>query len=174
MTYASVLFPATRYAEVGPFRFPIYEALLPGENRAFHALNMKQTQSSYKSIKLAQKIAKDMKITTDEALNKLSAGAKDPANKELLYNYVEELSAMQEGQMSDEEKEEKYVLVFIQQRGEFFMPDKKEPIPGSKWTEADMQRTPSTLISAIYKLIVCERDGWPTEDGDDEGNDSEA
>ena len=173
MTYASVLFPAIRYAEVGPFRFPIYEALLPGENTAFHAFNMKQTQKSYKSIKLAQKIAKDLKITTKEALDKLSAGM-DPANEELLYNYVEELSAMQDGQISDEEKEKNYAFIFIQQRGEFFMPGQKEPISGDKWTEADMNRTPSPLISAIYKLVVCERDGWPTADGEDEGNDSEA
>lgn len=173
MTYASVLFPAVRYAEVGPFRFPIYEALLPGENRAFHALNMKQTQGSYKSIKLAQKIAKDLKITTKEALDKLSAG-KDPANEDMLYNYVEELAEMQNNTMSDEEKEEAYAFIFIQQRGEFSMPGVKDPIPGSKWTQEDMNRTPSTLISAIYKLVLCERDGWPTLDGEDEGNDSEA
>jgi hypothetical protein len=173
MSYASVLFPPVRQAEIGPFRFPIYEALLPGENRAFHALNMKQTQGSYKSIKLAQKIAKDLKISTKEALDKLSAG-QDPANEELLYNYVEELSEMQSHQISDAEKEEGYVFIFIQQRGEFTLPGKPEPISGSKWTLEDMKRTPSTLISAVYKLILCERDGWPTPEGEDEGNDSEA
>jgi hypothetical protein len=173
MSYASVLFPPIREAEVGPFRFPIYEALLPGENTAFHALNMKQTQGSYKSIKLAQKIAKDLKITTKEALEKLSEG-QDPANEELLYNYVEELSEMQNNTISEEAKQEAYVFAFIQQRGEFFMPGTKEPIPGSKWTEADMKRTPQTLINAIYQLVLCERDGWPTPEGEDEGNDSEA
>jgi hypothetical protein len=173
MSYASVLFPPVRHVEVGPFSFPVYEALLPGENRAFHALNMKQTQGSYKSIKLAQKIAKDLKITTKEALDKLSAG-KDPKNEELLYNYIEELSEMQNNTISDEEKEEAYVFNFIQQRGEFRLPGKSEAIPGSKWTQEDMNRTPSTLISAIYKLILCERDGWPTTEDEDEGNDSAA
>jgi hypothetical protein len=173
MSYASVLFPPVRHAEVGPFRFPIYEALLPGESEAFHALNMKQTQGSYKSIKLAQKIAKDLKITTKAALDKLSAG-QDPANEDLLYNYVDELSEMQSHQISDAEKERGYVYVFIQQRGEFLLPGKPEPIPGSKWTQEDMKRTPSTLISEIYKLVVCERDGWPTPEGEEEGNDSAA
>jgi hypothetical protein len=171
MSNASLLFPATRYAEVGPFRFPIHEALFPGETREFHALNQKQTASTYKSVKFAQKLAKEMGKPAKEVLEML-ASASQGENEELFFNHASDLLELQEGSLSAEDLKYQYAFKFIQSRGEFKLPGEDAWRPGTEWTEEDMDRTPIPLIEGIYKILVCERDGWPSDEDDEdaEGN----
>jgi hypothetical protein len=64
--YASVLFDTDEYHRIGPFRFPIYHALLPGEAKGIERLARLQTKSTYRTIKLAQRIAKDKNLADIE------------------------------------------------------------------------------------------------------------
>ena len=57
--YASLLFSPETYHEIGPFRFPVYKDLVPGEAKAMEELSRKQSRATFKSIQLAKKIGKD-------------------------------------------------------------------------------------------------------------------
>ena len=53
MSKYSILFEAERFHEIGPFRFPVYEDLTPGEAKRIEAMNKLQSKSTYKSMRLA-------------------------------------------------------------------------------------------------------------------------
>ena len=91
--YASLLFGPEKYYEIGPFRFPVYEDLVPGEAKGIEKISRAQSKSTFSSIKLAQRIAKDKEISTKEAVELLSSASED--NQELLYDYVDELEELQ-------------------------------------------------------------------------------
>ena len=63
--YASILFSPEKFHEIGPFRFPIYNDLTPGESKGIEAISRKQSKQTFKSIRLAQQIAKDKKILSE-------------------------------------------------------------------------------------------------------------
>lgn len=157
--YASILFSPEKYHEIGPFRFPIYNDLVPGEAKGIEALSRKQSRSTFASIKLAQRIAKDKGITTKEAIDLLSNTGED--NQEVLYDYAAELEDMQRNSIGAVEQQVAFVTLFMQHRAEAKLPKAKdwERIPD--WSEADTEAMPTKLMEEVFRLISWERDGWP-------------
>ena len=91
--YTGLLFSADEYWPIGPFRFPIYKDLVPGEAKGIEALAREQSKGTYASLKLAQRIAQDKKIPVKEAVE-LMSNANEQDNQELLFAYAEELEAL--------------------------------------------------------------------------------
>lgn len=166
--YASLLFSPEEYHEIGPFRFPIYHDLVPGEAKGAESLNKKQSKSTYKSMRLAQRIAQDRKITAKEALEVLSKLGEDE-NQDLFFKYAEEVEALSADSMSLTEQKIAYVTLFMKFRGETRIPPSKQWSRTTDWTEADTEAMPGKLMESVYNLFVWERDGWPVE-----GNGTEA
>jgi len=158
--YAGLLFPVKEYHEIPPFRFPIYHDLVPGEAKEIEKLTREQSRSTYESIKLAKRVAKDKKIPVKEALDLLSS-IKGDEDSEILYDYIDDLNALQKAGMSVTEQQVVFVTVFIRYRGEAQLGNKKtwEPLPD--WTEVDTESIPSKVMGEIFQLILWERDGWP-------------
>lgn len=161
--YASILFSPEKYHEIGPFRFPVYNDLVPGEAKGIEALSRKQSRSTFASIKLAQRIAKDKEITTKEAIELLSNTGED--NQEVLYDYATELEEMQRNSIGAVEQQVAFVTLFMQHRAEVKLPKAKdwERIPD--WSEADTEAMPTKLMEEVFQLITWERDGWPEPAG---------
>jgi hypothetical protein len=165
--YASLLFSPEEYHQIGPFRFPIYHDLVPGEAKGIEALGRKQSKSTFRSVKIAQRIAKDKGISVKEAIDLLSNSASD--DQELLYDYVNELEELQRDSIGAVEQQISFVTLFMQYRGEAKLPRSREWQKLDDWTEADTEAIPTKMMEDIFELITWERDGWPSS----EGNDSE-
>lgn len=165
--YASLLFPSDTYHYIGPFRFPVYHDLVPGEAKGIEVISRKQSRSTFKSIKLAQRIAKDKGITTKEAV-KLLGGGED--NEDILYDYAPELEELQLENVGAIEQQIAFVTLFMQYRGEAKLPDGDDWRRLDDWTDADTEAIPAKLADQIFQLITWERDGWPQPGGNDEGS----
>lgn len=160
--YSSVLFGAEAYEKIGPFRFAVWKELVPGEVRGFERIARKQAQSSFKSIKLAQKLAEERKIPVKEALDILS-NLSTQENEDLLYRFAEELDEIQSLSLSEHAQKLEYVTLFMQYRGEVKMPGSREYEQTKDWTMDDTEKMPTKLLEAIHDLLVKERDGWDTK-----------
>jgi hypothetical protein len=158
--YASLLFKPEEYREVGPFRFPIYHDLVPGEAKGIEAIARQQSKHTFRSIKLAQRIAKDKEITVKEAVELLS-GSEDGDSQELLLNYAAELEEMQANSLGANEQQIAYVTLFMQYRAEAKLPGATEWAQLRDWSQDDTEGMPSALMAEIFTLIMWERDGWP-------------
>ena len=101
--YTGLLFAAEEYWPIGPFRFPIYKDLVPGEAKGIEAVARQQSKSTYASLKLAQRIAKDKGIGVKEAVDMMSTANSDD-NQELLYSYAEELENLTNSGISQVEQ----------------------------------------------------------------------
>ncbi len=168
--YASLLFGPEKYYEIGPFRFPIYEDLVPGEAKGIEAISRAQSKSTFASIKLAQRIARDKDITTKEAVELL--GNQTGENEEILYDYVEELENLQQNTIGAVEQQITFVTLFMRYRAEVKLPRAKDWEKVADWTTEDTEAMPSKIMADVFKLIMWERDGWPSEEAS-EGNESE-
>lgn len=164
--YASLLFTPEKYYEVGPFRFPIYEDLVPGESRAIEAINKKQARHTYNSIKLAQRIAQDKGITTKEAVELLGSSGED--SQDIFYEYASELEELQRLSMGAVEQKITLTTLFMKFRGEVKLPRSKEWQKLEDWEEADTENMPGKLLDQINEFIAWERDGWPKPGGNEE------
>lgn len=164
--YASLLFGPEEYHEIGPFRFPIYHDLVPGEAKGIEAIARRQSKSTYTSIKLAQRIAADKQITTKEAIELLS---QTEGNEELLYNYATELDELQSSTIGAVEQQIEFVTLFMRYRAEAKLPRGKDWQRLPDWTTEDTEQIPTKVMEDIFKFILWERDGWPEEE-DAEGN----
>lgn len=160
--YASLLFAPDKYHEIGPFRFPVYNDLVPGEAKGIEAITRKQSRSTFASIKLAQRIAKDKGITTKEAINLLGDTTED--NQDLLYDYAAELEDLQKNSVGAVEQQVAFVTLFMQHRAEVKLPKAKDWQRTEDWTEADTEAMPSKIMEDVFRLIGWERDGWPEPD----------
>jgi len=163
--YASLLFSPEEYHEIGPFRFPIYKDLVPGEAKGIEAITRKQSKSTFRSIKLAQRIAKDKGVTTKEAIELLSNTTE--GNQDLLYDYAAELEELQRDSIGAVEQQVAFVTLFMQYRGEAKLPKTKDWQKLSDWAEADTEAIPTRLMEEIFQLITWERDGWPAPEGNE-------
>lgn len=161
--YASLLFSPEEYYEIGPFRFPVYHDLVPGEAKGIEEIGRKQSKSTFRSLKLAKRIAKDKEITTKEAIELLGNSAED--NQELLYDYANELEELQRDSVGAVEQQIALVTLFMQYRGEAKLPRQKDWQKLSDWTENDTEAIPSRLMEQIFELVTWERDGWPKSEG---------
>ena len=160
--YASLLFSHEEYHEIGPFRFPIYRDLVPGEAKGIEALSRKQSKSTFRSIKLAQRIAKDKGITTKEAIDLLGSSSEE--NQELLYDYAGDLEELQRDSVGAVEQQVAFVTLFMQHRAEVKLPKTKDWQKVPDWTEADTESMPTKLMEEVFQMIAWERDGWPEPD----------
>ena len=164
--YASLLFSPDKFYEIGPFRFPIYNDLNPGEIEEIDKANRRQSKNAFKSIKLAQRIAADKGCTVKEAVEMLK-NADENGVEDIMYSYGEELEELQDTNLSPVIQQVMYVTVFMQYRGQIRTPEGEwKDCPD--WTEDDTRRTPGKLLAKIFDLILWERDGWPPEGA--EGN----
>jgi len=170
--YSSVLFGAELYEKIGPFRFPIWKELNPGEVRGFERLARKQAQSSYKSIKLAERLAGERGISVKAAIDVLS-NLSAPENEDLVYQYAAELDEIQSASMSEFALKMEYVTMFMQYRGEVKMPGSRDYTQTSDWSMEDTEKLPKKVLNEIHDLLVKERDGWDTKGKEDEGDKKE-
>jgi hypothetical protein len=161
--YASLLFAPDKYYEVGPFRFPIYHDLVPGEAKGIEALSRKQSRSTFASIKLAKRIADDKNITTKEAIELLSNTSSE--DQEILYDYATELEDLQRHGVGAVEQQVAFVTLFMRHRGEVRLPKSKDWQRLEDWEESDTEAMPTKLMEDVFRLISWERDGWPEPEG---------
>lgn len=160
--YSSVLFGAEHYEKIGPFRFPVWHELVPGEIRGFERLSKKQARSTFRSIKLAQKIGAERGISTQEAIDLLSQLSSED-NEELVYQYAEELDEIQSGTLSEHDQKIEAVTLFMKYRGEVRLPDAKDYTPTNDWEMDDTENMPSHMLDQIYEFIESERTGKQKE-----------
>lgn len=168
--YASILFAPAEYHEIGPFRFPVYHDLVPGEAKGIEEISRKQSKSTFRSIKLAQRIAKDKGISTKEAIELLGNVGED-SNQDVLYDYAADLEDLQRDTVGAVEQQVAFVTLFMKYRAEARIDGKKGWSRLEDWDQADTESMPSKLMEEIFTLILWERDGWPEAD---QGNEPEA
>lgn len=159
--YSALLFKPTTYCEIGPFRFPVYHDLVPGEAKGIEEFSKKQSRSTFKSIKLAQRIAKDKGISTKEAVDLL--GKVGSEETDLVYEYAAELDDLQVDSISAVQQRVEFVTLFMQYRGESKL-DGDKWIQLKDWEQGDTENMPTKLMDQIFELVLWERDGWPKED----------
>ncbi|NBT76590.1 MAG: hypothetical protein EBT15_11640, partial [Betaproteobacteria bacterium] len=163
--YASLLFSPEEYYEIGPFRFPVYHDLVPGEARGIEALARKQSKHTFSSIKLAQRIARDKGITTKEAIDLLGTTSED--NQEIFYEYAGELEELQQMSIGAMEQKIEYATLFMRFRGEVKLPKSREYTKVTDWTDEDTEAIPNKLLDKINEFIAWEQSGWPVAEGND-------
>ena len=158
--YASILFAPEKFHEIGPFRFPIFNDLTPGESKGIEAISRKQSKQTFKSIKLAQQIAKDTNITTKEAIAMMSNLGEDDS-EDLALLYSDQLEQLQSEGVSAVEQQIDFVTLVMRYRGEAKIKNKWQQL--DDWTEEDTQSMPTKLLEQVFEFILWERDGWPKE-----------
>lgn len=158
--YASLLFGADEYHSIGPFRLPIYRDLVPGEARRLEEIGRKTNVSTYKSLQLAKRIAKDKNITVKEAVELLGK-ADEPEHQDLVMDYVAELEEIEQSQVSPTAQRIAFVTVLLQFRAEIAKDDTWTPVPD--WSEEDTEHMPSSMLNALFDFLTWERDGWPED-----------
>ena len=158
--YASLLFSPEEYHEIGPFRFPIYGDLVPGEAKGMEELTRSTSQNTFKSIRVAKSIAERKGITTKEAVQLLAEiGTGD--TEEMVYEYAQELEELGANQFSEVEIQISFVTLFMQYRGEVQLNGKKKWEKTSDWQMEDTESMPKKMMEEIFQLVTWERDGWP-------------
>ena len=164
--YASLLFSPEEFYEIPPFRFPIFRDLVPGEAKGIEEMTRMQSKSTFKSIKIAQRIAKAKGISTKEAVEFLS-NISDGEHEEDIFEFAEELEELSSDQVGNIETQVSFVTLFMRYRAEAQINGKKKWEKLSDWTMEDTEAMPSEVMGEIFQLILWERDGWP-EKGKDE------
>jgi hypothetical protein len=161
--YASLLFGTTKYKEIGPFRLAVYGELTPGEAKELAELTRSQSMGSFKSLKLARKLAKDRNISTKAAIA-LLGNLDDDANEDILYDYAGDLAEAQENQITEEAADILYATAAIKYRGEIAIEGTWTPV--RDWTEADTNAIPSfALVKEIATFLRTERGDAPKSEG---------
>lgn len=159
--YTSLLFKSQEYHHVGPFRFPIYKDLLPGEVRALEAINRDNAKATFQTLKLAKAIAKKRGIRPSEAVELLNDLGSD-TDKDLIFEFADELEENQRNGLSLVEQQAASVTAFMQFRGEASFPEDPDTwTKTSDWTEADTDLMPTKMMQDVFNLITWEREGWP-------------
>lgn len=164
--YASLLFAPEEHHEIGPFRFPVFHDLVPGEAKGIEDISRKQSRHTFNSIKLAQRIAKDRGITTKEAVELLGTSSED--NQEIFYEYANELEELQRLSISAIEQKIALVTLFMRFRAEVKLPKSKDWQKVEDWEEVDTEKIPTKLLNQISEFISWEQEGWPETEGKNE------
>ena len=159
--YASLLFSPEEYHEIAPFRFPIYHDLVPGEAKGIEALTRAQSKNTFKSLKVAQRIAKAKGIPTKEAVELLSNIGE--GDQDMVYEFAEELEELQSEASGNVETQVAFVTLFMQYRAEAQINGKKKWEKLDDWTVEDTEAMPNAIMKQIFQFITWERDGWPKE-----------
>ena len=159
--YASLLFAPEEYHEIGPFRFPVYHDLVPGEAKKMDEVTRQSSQTTFKSIRVAKNIAERKGITTKEAVNLLSEIGQGEDTEDMVYEYAQDLEELNRDSISEIEVKITFVTLFMQYRGEVQLNGKKKWEKLNDWEQEDTESMPAKLLDEIYQLIGWERDGWP-------------
>ena len=158
--YSSLLFQPDTYHEIGPFRFPVYKDLVPGEAKGMEDATRSSSQNTFKSIRIAKRIAERKGISTKEAVEILSQiGQED--TEEMVYEYAQELEELGAAQQSEVELQITFVTLFMRYRGEVQLQGKRKWEKLEDWEIGDTESMPKKMMEEIYGLILWERDGWP-------------
>lgn len=171
--YSTLLFSPDKYHHIGPFRFPVYNDLVPGEAKGIETITKKQAKSTFSAIKLAQRIAKDKGITTKEATDLLGkVGSDDEQVTDLVYAYSTELEELQNSSVGVIEQQVAFVTLFMRFRGEAQLNGSDEWTQLKDWDDSDTDNIPKKMLEEIFELVLWERDGWPKEEavGKDEAS----
>jgi hypothetical protein len=157
--YSSLLFSTQEYQEIGPFRFPVYNDLLPGEARAIEKVNRDNAKASFQTLKLAKAIAKKRGIKPSEAIQLLGELG-NAEESDLVFEFADELEDNQRNGVSLVQQQADTVTAFMKFRGEVCFPDAPgEWVKTSDWTSADTDVMPTKLMEEVYNFISSERDG---------------
>lgn len=163
--YGSLLFPTPdQFHEIGPFRFPIHKELRPGELIGMEKIDRQQSKATLAQMKLVRRIARDRKISPNEAQDLLSNMSNDE-NADLLFDYIEEFGEVQNAGVSPTQTQLSYVTLLIQYRGQVKLPKARDYTQTRDWSAEDTEALPSDLRRDIYQFILWERDGWPEPEG---------
>lgn len=165
MSKYSLLFEADSYQEIGPFRFPVYHDFTPGETKGFDKIGKEHANSTYYSMRLAQRIGKEHNMKPSQAL-KILGNITDEANQDYLFEYAEDVQNLSDSVLSQDEQIAQYVTLFMQMRGEVKLPGSDMWERTSDWTSEDTDKIPGSVIKQIHQLIEWERTGWPKEGND--------
>jgi len=165
-----LLFPVDQYHEIGPFRFPIHNDLIPAEVTKIAAIEKVFTKGTYESMKLAKRIAKDRGITNKEAVALLQ-NPNEESNEGVVYDYIDEIQALNEAQGDNIAKLQAYALMLLQFRGQVKSPETGNWESTEDWNLEDTANIPTKLLNSMFDFIMWERDGWPTPgtEGKDKG-----
>lgn len=153
--YASLLFGTTKYKEIGPFRLAVYGELTPGEAKEIADLARTQSAGSFKSLKLARKLAQDRGISTKAAIA-LLGNLDDDANEDIVYDYAGDLADAQSNQLTDEEVDIRYATAALKYRGEIQIDGAWTPV--RDWSLDDTNAIPSfSLVKEIAAFLRAEK-----------------
>lgn len=170
--YAALLFAPEEYHEIGPFRFPIYHDLVPGEAKKMDLVTRQSSQTTFKSIRVAKNIAERKGITTKEAVALLAEIGQGDDTEDMVYEYAQDLEELNRDTISEIEVKITFVTLFMQYRGEVQLNGKKKWEKLSDWEKEDTESMPAKLLDDIFELIGWERDGWPKPGKSEESSES--
>lgn len=166
--YSKLYFGEKVYHDIEPFRFPVYKDLVAGEAEGVEEVARKQASNTYGLLKIAKSLAAKKDIPVKEALNLLGT-ADGVEDDEHIYEYIEELSAIQSESTNVAEQKILMVTLFMRYRAEVKERGKWSLLPD--WTEEDTRSMPSRMLDSIFEFIGWERNGWPEDTEESEGND---
>lgn len=157
--YDALLFPADAFHSIGPFRFPVLGTLLPGEARSLDLLTKKDSAQSYATMRLAKRIARDKNIKSSVAVDMLTGS--DGPDRDLIYDYVDELEELNNSGVSELDILEERVTVVLQYRGEVQLEGTDGWTKTEDWTSDDTKRIPVNMQREISEFILREKEGQP-------------
>ena len=163
--YSKLFFGEKEYYEILPFRFPIYKDLVAGEAEGVEEIARTQASNTYSLLKIAKVVSEQKGITVKEALDLLgNAEVED----ESIYDYVEELTAIQAQSQNVQEQKITIVTLFMKYRAE--LKDKRTWVRTDDWQVDDTRAMPSQMLDKIFEFVSWERTGWPVtpEEGEEE------
>ena len=165
--YSKIFFGQKEYYDIAPFRFPIYKDLVAGEIEGIEDVARKQAKNTYALLKIAKDIAERKDIPVQQALDALSDVNE---NQDILYDYVDQLAEIQTQGQSASEQKIQTVTLFMQYRAEF--KERNKWVQTADWEISDTKEMPSRMLDDIYMFVEWERNGWPSDD-EDEDEDAE-
>lgn len=160
--YTSLLFKTQEYHRIGPFRFPIYKDLLPGEVRALEEVNRSNAKATFQTLKLAKSIAAKRGLKPSEAVALLgNLGSED--NQDLVFEFADELEESQRTGITVVEQQAATVTAFMKYRAEAAFPENPDLWEKTTdWTSSDTDMMPTAMMQEVFDFITWERDGWPS------------
>lgn len=156
-----LLFPVDKFHEIGPFRFPIHNDLIPAEVKKIAAIEKEFSKGTYESMRLAKRIAKDRGITNKEAVELLQ-NPNAEGNEGVVYDYIDEIQALNNAQDENIAKLQAYALMLLQFRGQVKNPETEGWDSTEDWEMEDTANIPTKVLNSMFDFIMWERDGWPT------------
>ena len=156
----SILFQPTEFHCIGPFRFPVYKSLLPGEMKYLESISRDDANVKFASVRLAKKIAQDKGIELDAASNLLSTLQYDN-NKSLVFEYLEDIENLNAGSRGEMAIKSDLVTIMMKFRGQVKFPEDETYTPMKDWSDSDTDNLPPAVMDEIFQLAIWERDGWP-------------